>query len=139
MKIILLPTAEAVVEINKYVCSEGHNPHHCHEIGKVESAIATAFYPGTYPFALGGLAKVAGALCFYLVQSHAFVDGNKRTGALTAITFLNQHGLDLLYPLDEERGVNALADVIEGCAASRIKRDELIEWFETHKVALEDE
>ena len=95
MKIILLPTAEAVVEVNKYVCTQGGNPHHCYDIGKVESAIATAFYPGDYPFALGGLAKVAGALCFYLVQSHAFTDGNKRTGALTAITFLNQHGLDL--------------------------------------------
>jgi len=107
--------------------------HQCYELGKVESAISTAFYPGTYPFALGGIAKVAGALCFYLVKAHAFVDGNKRTGALTAITFLNQHGMNLQYPLDPESGIDSLAEVIEKCAASQLSRDELIAWFEAHK------
>ena len=103
MKVIFIPTAEAVIETNRYVCEQGGNPHFCREPGKIESAISTAFYPGAYPFALGGIAKVAGALCYYLVQCHAFVDGNKRTGALVAITFLNQHGMDLEYPLDPKR------------------------------------
>jgi death-on-curing protein len=138
MKVIFLPTTEAVLAVNQYVCEQGGNPHHCYGVGKVESAIMTAFYPGVYPFALGGLAKVAGALCFYLVKSHAFMDGNKRTGALTAITFLNQHGMDLTYPLDPVSGLNALADVIEKCAASELGRDELIAWFETHKTWIED-
>lgn len=137
MKVIFLPTADAVLAVNKYVCEKGGNPHHCYDVGKVESAISTAFYPGTYPFAHGGIAKVAGALCFYLVKSHAFMDGNKRTGALVAITFLNQHGLDLKYPLNEKKGINALADVIEKCAASKLDKDELMEWFEAHKVSVE--
>lgn len=77
----------------------------CLNTGKIESAIASAFYPGTYPFAHGGFAKVAGALCFYLVKAHAFLDGNKRTGALAAITFLNMHGLDVEYPVDIEKGI----------------------------------
>lgn len=114
------------------------NPHSCIHPDKIESAISTAFYPGVYPFAHGGLARVAGALCYYIVMAHAFIDGNKRTGALTAITFLNMHGMDLKYPIDEEKGINALADIIESCAASRIKIDELKEWFETHKVYIED-
>ncbi len=138
MRVIFLPTAEAVVEVNKYVCEQGGNSHHCYDIGKVESAINTAFYPGTYPFAHGGIARVAGALCFYLVKSHAFMDGNKRTGALVAITFLNQHGLDLRYPLDEDHDINALAEIIESCAAGSISKDQLIEWFDSHKVPHED-
>ncbi|MCB0350097.1 MAG: type II toxin-antitoxin system death-on-curing family toxin [Bdellovibrionales bacterium] len=137
MKVIFLPTADAVLAVNKYVCEQGGNPHHCYDVGKVESAISTAFYPGTYPFAHGGIAKVAGALCFYLVKSHAFMDGNKRTGALVAITFLNQHGLDLKYPLNEKKGINALADAIERCAASKLDKDKLMEWFEAHKVSIE--
>lgn len=64
MRVIFLPTADAVLEVNKYVCEQGSNTHHCYNIGKVESAISTAFYPGTYPFAHGGIARVAGALCF---------------------------------------------------------------------------
>lgn len=66
------------------------------------------------------------------------MDGNKRTGALVAITFLNQHGLELQYPLDEDRGINALADVIENCAAGSVSKDELIEWFDRHKVSYEE-
>jgi len=134
---IFIPTAEAVISVNKLVCEESGNSHHCYDAGKIDSAITTAFYPGVYPFALGGLVKVAGALCFYLVKAHAFMDGNKRTGALTAIAFLNQHGLDLQYPLDEEKDVNALAVIIEKCAASQIDRDALIAWFENHKVAID--
>jgi hypothetical protein len=67
VRVIFIPTAEAVVEANKYICEQGGNPHHCTDIGKIESAISTAFYPCTYPFAHGGLSRVAGALGFYLV------------------------------------------------------------------------
>ena len=138
MRLILVPTPEAVLAVNKFICEQGGNPHHCNDIGKIESAISTAFYPGIYPFAHGGLSRVAGALCFYLVMSHAFTDGNKRTGALVAITFLNQHGLDLQYPLDEEKNINGLAEIIENCAAGSVSRDELMNWFESHKIYLED-
>lgn len=138
MRLIVQPTLEAVIDINRLVCHEDENPHQCLSSGKIESAIASAFYPGSYPFAHGGLAKVAGALCFYIVKAHAFLDGNKRTGALTAITFLNMHGLDVEYPLDIEKGVNGLAEIIENCAASSVSKDELKEWFEAHKVYLEE-
>jgi death-on-curing protein len=138
VRLIVQPTLEAVLEANKIVCEAGDNPHQCLSTGKIESAIASAFYPGSYPFAHGGFAKVAGALCFYLVKAHAFIDGNKRTGALTAITFLNMHGLDLEYPLDVKNEINGLAEVIDGCAASTVSKEELKEWFERHKVYLED-
>ena len=138
MRLILIPTANAVLAANKFICEQGGNPHNCNEIGKVESAISTAFYPGTYPFAHGGLFRVAGALCFYIIKSHAFTDGNKRTGALVAITFLNQHGLDLNYPLNEEENINGLADIIEKCAASEVTIDQLQDWFVIHKTYIED-
>jgi len=136
VKSILLPTATAVVQLNKFICTEGGNPHHCMDIGKIESAISSAFYPGTYPFAHGGLARVAGALCFYLTKCHAFTDGNKRTAVLTAITFLNDHGMDLQYPLD--KNTNALATVVDDVAASRVNRDDLMKWFEDHKIYLDE-
>ncbi len=138
MRLIFTPTAEAVVELNKFICKEGDNPHHCNDIGKVESAISTAFYPGSYPFSHGGIVRVAAALCFYLVKSHAFTDGNKRTGALAAITFLNQHGLDLQYPLDIDLNINGLAEVIENCATGNVTRDDLMTWFESHKIYIDE-
>jgi death on curing protein len=133
---ISIPTTEAVIGINKLVCHEGGNLHQCLDKGKIESAIHTAFYPGSFPFALGGIVKVAGALCFYLIKSHPFMDGNKRTGALTAITFLNQHGWDLRYPLNTKSHTNELAKVIKQCAAGSVSKEELMEWFENHKVLI---
>ena len=138
MRLILQPTLESVIEINRFICSESGNPHCCLDTGKIESAISSAFHPGSYPFSHGGLAKVAGALCFYLVKSHAFLDGNKRTGALVAITFLNMHGMDLEYPLDIDKDLNGLAEIIESCAASRINQNQLKDWFEIHKVYLDE-
>ena len=137
MKRIFIPSADEVIAINKLVCSEGENPHHCYGIGKVESAIHSAFYPGSYPFAAGGLAQVAGALCFYLVKSHAFMDGNKRTGSLSAIVFLNTNGWDLEYPLGSETEKSALGEIIEKCAAGEMTKEELMKWFDTHKVERE--
>lgn len=138
MRLILVPTAEAAIAANKYICEQGGNPHNCTDPGKVESALSTAFYPGFYPFAHGGLSRVAAAMCFYLVKSHAFIDGNKRTGALVAIAFLNQHGLDLQYSLDEDKNINGLAEIIENCAAGSVTKDQLMDWFEAHKIYLED-
>lgn len=135
---IFIPTAQQIVDANKYICAQDGNPHHCYGIGKVESAIHTAFYPGSYPFAAGGIARVAGALCFYLVKSHAFMDGNKRVGAIAAISFLNENGWDLKYPIDLNTGFDGLAKVIEDCAASALSKEELMEWFDTHKVPFEE-
>lgn len=133
-----IPSPQQIVLTNKFLCQEGGNPHHCSDIGKIESAIHTAFYPGSYPFAAGGIAQVAGALCFYLVQAHAFVDGNKRTGALASIQFLNLNGWDLQYPLDPTQEINALAEIILKCASSQLSKEELMNWFDIHKVQQTD-
>jgi len=133
-----LPKASAVVLINQLVCEAEGNPHQVLDMDRIESAIHSAFYPGSPPFAYGGIAKLAGALCFYLTKGHAFQDGNKRTAVLTAITFMNEHGWELVYPLGDVENLDALADVVEGAAAGSVNKDEMIEWFERHKRLLED-
>lgn len=128
------PTAESIVRINQLVCHEGSSPHHCYDVGKLESAIYTAFYPGNYPYAAGGIGRIAGVLCYYLTKNHAFMDGNKRTAVLTSITFLNKNGWDLSYPFDETRGTNALATIIDDCAAGKVSKEQIMDWFDSHKV-----
>lgn len=135
---IAIPTASVVVAFNKLVCEEGGNPHHVLDAGRIESAIHSAFYPGTPPFAYGGIAKLAGALCFYLTKGHAFQDGNKRVAVLTAISFMNQHGWELVYPLEESESINSLAELVDGAAASSISKDEMVEWFDRHKRLLDE-
>ena len=47
-----------------------------YEISKVHSALHTAFYLGDPPFQCGGMAKVAGAVAFYMTKAYAFFEGN---------------------------------------------------------------
>lgn len=136
--IVHIPSARDVLSYNEYICHEDGNPFNCYDLGKVESAIHSAFYPGSAPFVHGGIAKMAGALCFYLLKAHAFMDGNKRTATVIAIVFMNKHGWTLKYPSSEIDDSNALADIIDSCAASKVSKEELIEWFDTHKVLYEE-
>ena len=39
-----------------------------------------------------GLAEIAAAYAFGIARAHAFVDGNKRTAFVTALTFLRLNG-----------------------------------------------
>jgi death-on-curing family protein len=133
MMIVHTLTADSVVEINQLICAEGSNRHQCYGIGKVESALHSAFYPGDYPFQHGGVACLAGALCFYLTQAHAFYDGNKRTALIASLTFLDLNGWDVKYPKDIG-DKTAVADIIERCADGKAAKEEMIEWFDRHKV-----
>lgn len=104
---------------------------------RIESSIHSAFYPGTPPFAAGGIAGIAAALCFYLVKGHAFQDGNKRTAVLSAIAFMNENGWELIYPIDESENMDALADLAEACASGQKSKDDMIAWFDLHKRLLD--
>ena len=124
----------AVISINKAVCLEGGNPFHCFDEGKVDSALHSSFYPGSYPFHHGGIPKIAGALAFYICQAHAFEDGNKRTAALVAIVFLNANGLGINYPQHDSH--DGLSDLIIGIASSTVDIEESKKWFDSQIIFL---
>lgn len=133
-----IPTVENIIETNKYVCRENKQQSSLLNRGKIESALNTAFYPGSEPFQNGGVARVAAAMCFYLTKAHAFLDGNKRTASLSAILFMNSNGWDLVYPENDEQEFTELAKIINKATASEISKDDLMDWFENHKRLLED-
>ena len=89
---ILIPSADDIVVINRKICEEGNNPFGVLDSRKIESALHTSFYPCFYPFAFGGVARLGGALCYYLIMCHAFMDGNKRTGTVSSLAFMNING-----------------------------------------------
>jgi death-on-curing protein len=127
---IKLLDAEQIIAINKKICLAFNNPHHCFDSGKIESALHSAFYPGTPPFLYGGVPKIAAAMAFFLVKAHGFVDGNKRTGALASTIFLDLNGFSLRY----SENPDAFFDIINGCAAGQISKEDMIGWYDIHKV-----
>ncbi|WP_027246016.1 type II toxin-antitoxin system death-on-curing family toxin [Leisingera daeponensis] len=59
-----------------------------------------------------GVAEVAAAYAFGIAKAHAFVDGNKRTAFVTAITFLRLNGYQ--FRPDPVVGVRMMEDLATG-------------------------
>jgi death-on-curing protein len=59
-----------------------------------------------------GLAEIASAYAFGISKAHAFVDGNKRTAFVTALTFLRLNGYAFRPPPIE--GVRMMEDLASG-------------------------
>lgn len=129
MKITLVQEA-LVIEINRRLCLGEGNPHLLLKPGGVASALHSAYYPCDHPFVHGGIPSIAGALSFYICQSHAFQDGNKRTAAQTSMLFMKLNGWNIKYSLQP----NALATIIEGCAAGQVGIDELKSFYQAQKI-----
>ena len=91
--------------------------------GLLESAVAQpqASFGGTY--AHEGLFAMAAAYLFHIVSNHPFVDGNKRTGLLTAQVFLAVNGVTLDH--DSEAFYALTMGVAEGRIDKRFVATEL--------------
>ncbi len=73
-------------------------------------------------YADADLAEIAAAYAFGIAKAHAFVDGNKRTAFVTALTFLRLNGHAFLP--DPTKGVL----MMEGLAAGQIDETEFANW-----------
>lgn len=137
MKIKLLEL-EDILKINRAICFSVKQKSVCMDQRKIESALGAAFYPGDYPFQYGDIAKVAGALCYFIIKAHAFMDGNKRTAMLAATVLMDLNGYELRYPMKIKNGITALTDVIEKAATNQLTKDEVINWFDQHKKTIKE-
>lgn len=67
---------------------------------------------------------MAAAYLFHICQNHAFVDGNKRSGANAAITFLLINDWELDFTEDE------LTDLVLSVVSGETSKSALTETFE---------
>ena len=75
-----------------------------------------------YPTDLENIAR----LCFGLASNHAFVDGNKRIGAMMTQLLLKWNGYDLTLHTGE------LADMFIAIADGTAKEKDLLDWIHRH-------
>jgi death-on-curing protein len=87
--------------------------------GLLESALAQpqATFGGEYVH--DGLFAMAAAYLFHIVSNHPFLDGNKRTGLLSALVFLDLNGITI--GLESE----VLYDLTMSVAEGRADKDEI--------------
>jgi death-on-curing protein len=90
--------------------------------GLLESALARprnlhSYQPDADPF------RLAAAYGAGIIRNHPFVDGNKRTGVLAAVVFLNLNGIELAF--DEAE----IVTMVFGLAAGEVGEDDLADWL----------
>lgn len=98
--------------------------HGLRDEGAFESALYAAENRHNYENA--DLAVCAATYAFHLTQAHAFVDGNKRVGAGTAISFLRRNGASFSAAQEQ------LIELFLKIAASEITREDVEAFFAQH-------
>ena len=98
------------------------------DLGLLESALAMpqASFGGTYLHT--DIYAMAAAYLFHIVSNHPFVDGNKRTGMVAALTFLDING----YWFDEKNVSKidtALESLVLSVACGETGKDEIAAFF----------
>lgn len=91
-------------------------------LSAIEMPKATMFGEDLHPT----IYDKAAAYLFHIVCNHPFIDGNKRSGLVTALTFLEVNGVILEY--DEHE----LEDFVVEVGAGRVKKGEIAAYFEKH-------
>ena len=70
--------------------------------------------------------EMAAAYLFHIVQNHPFVDGNKRTGAVAAMVFLDLNGVEVDAPEGN------LYDLTMSVATGRSGKNKVAAFFREH-------
>ena len=94
--------------------------------GLLESALARAQNIASYAEETPSLAVLAAAYGSGIVRNHPFVDGNKRTGLVTAFTFIERNGFIVTAPQQDAYFI------FYDLAAGKLSEDELAKWLEAN-------
>ena len=105
-----------IIAIQERAIDEFGGLHGVRDEGALESAIIAVENRHHYDNA--DLVACAATYAYHIAKAHAFIDGNKRTAAVTTETFLIVNGATL------EVGNSRFADLFIGLASGEISRDQ---------------
>ena len=94
-------------QINRY---GGHHGIRDIELLKSATAMPATSFDGDYLHT--DIYEMAAAYLFHIVRNHPFIDGNKRTGAVSSVVFLILNGVEL--HADESSFETMVISVAEG-------------------------
>ncbi len=84
-----------VIYLHRMIYSETGGAEGVRDLGLLESAVSAPFASFGETELYPTLSKKAARLGYALISNHAFVDGNKRIGVLSMLTFLSLNGAEL--------------------------------------------
>ena len=125
-------TLAEVVDLHGLITRTTGGASGIRDLRALESAIAqpkaTFDMNDLYP----SLVDKAAVLCFSIVQGHAFVDGNKRTGHAAMSTFLLLNDAEIEATIDEQE------QIMLALASGQMHRQQFTAWLSMHVKAAAD-
>ena len=120
------PTKDDVLDLHDDALAAFGGDSGVMDEGAIEAALARpkASFGDTERFP--DVPAKAAALLHGLVSAHAFVDGNKRTAAAVALTFVERNGFKLRATGEE------IETVTRSAADGSLDVDEVADWFRAH-------
>jgi len=120
-------TKQQILMLHRALVAETGGMDGLRDEGLLESAATAPFqrFGGTDPFP--SLHQKAARLGFGLIRNHAFLDGNKRTGAHVMLVFLALNGVELAYTQEE------LSDLIWSAASGQASLEDMVQWLVRHE------
>jgi death-on-curing protein len=115
---IFLSLAE-VVEIHRDQIERYGGRPGIRDSGLLQSAVAVPQATMGGEYLHGDLFEMAAAYLFHIVRNHPFVDGNKRTGAVAALVFLELNGVEIT------PNENELVDMVLSVAQGKMQKGDV--------------
>jgi death on curing protein len=114
---------DEVIEIHRDQIQRygGHTGIRDLELLKSSISIPAAGFGGEYLH--NDVYEMAAAYLFHIIRNHPFVDGNKRTGMVSALVFLILNGIELF--ADE----NSLESLVISIAEGKTGKSEIAQFF----------
>ncbi|MEJ2053098.1 MAG: type II toxin-antitoxin system death-on-curing family toxin [Calditrichaceae bacterium] len=120
-----------IIEIHKEEIIAAGGSEGIRDIGLLESAVGAvqATFEDKY---LMNIFEMAATYINSIIFNHPFIDGNKRTAAATALTFLYLNGYEINEKYDEE-----LADKLLDLVNKKIDKEELTVYLKDNSSNIE--
>ena len=122
MAITFLDLAE-VLEIHREQISRYGGDAGVRDMNLLQSALGVPHAQVAGRYLHEDLYEMAAAYLFHIVQNHPFIDGNKRTGAVAALVFLDLNGVTLA------AGVKNFEQMVWAVAKGEADKSDVAQFF----------
>ncbi len=117
-------SVEEVIQIHDELISEYGGLHGIRDMGLLVSAIEMPKSTMFGEYLHKSIFDKASAYLYHLVCNHAFLDGNKRTGAATTLIFLGQNECYLKYDRKQ------FEELVCSVAQSKLSKEEISKFLQ---------
>jgi death-on-curing protein len=122
-------TIPEVLYLYQNIMQKSGGAHGIRDLSALESSLAQPRITFGTKDLYATVGEKAAALGFSMILNHPFIDGNKRIGHAVVETFLLLNGFEIDAMVDEQERI------ILAIAAGELRREQFVEWLESHLVA----